>query len=126
MTAIDADLSRITSIGSYCFYYCSALSSFEFMRSMTKLTSIPSYCFYYCTYFNNLDVIPASVTSFGSYAFYQCRITDLSRIRSTDTLNSHCFTYNTTLTSLATLKPRTSFPTYLFYYCSGLKQADLS
>lgn len=126
MTAIEADLSRITSIGSYCFYYCNTLSSFEFMRNMTKITSIPSYCFYYCTLFNNLDVIPTSVTSFGSYAFYQCRISNLSRIRPTDTLNSYCFAYNTTLTSLTTLKPRTSFPSNLFYYCSGLKQADLS
>ena len=126
LTTISANLNHITSLGSYCFYYCNTLSSFEFIRGMTKLTSIPTRCFQSCTYFNNLDVIQTSVKSFGAHAFQYCKITDLSRIRSTDTLESYCFAYNTTLTSLTTLKPRTSFPSYLFYNCSGLKQADLS
>lgn len=126
LNSVTANLSHVTSLGSYCFYYCNTLASFEFVRAMTKLTQIQSYCFYYCTYFTDLSVIPSSVTTFGTYCFYQCRITDLSRIRSTDTLNSYCFGYNTTLTSLSTFKPRSTFPTYLFAGCSGLKQAHLS
>ena len=69
---IDRSLSgeytneTVTSIGSYAFYSCSALTSV----SLPVATSIGSNAFYSCSALTSVS-LPA-VTSIGDYAFYRC------------------------------------------------------
>ena len=60
--------NSVTSIGSYAFYGCTALTSIEIPNSVT---SIGSFAFYNCTALTSIE-IPNSVTSIGYYAFYNC------------------------------------------------------
>ena len=58
----------VTSIGSYCFNNCSALTSFTFSEG---ITTIPEHAFDGCTSLQTA-VIPNYVTSIGAYAYYGC------------------------------------------------------
>lgn len=65
--------SRCTSMPTYAFYYCSALSSINFLSSCwTNLTSLPSYAFYYCTGLTQLSSLPSRIKTLGSYCFQYC------------------------------------------------------
>lgn len=148
VTRVTAMSSHITSLASYGFYYCQAMTAFVYPAS--TITSIPTYHFYYCiklnvpaipatvtsigsyafAYINQSQfssiTIPASVTSIGSSAFYYCyylRYITFETGTSTLTLNSYAFAY-TMYYSKASIdlspRPITSIPSNCFYYCRYL------
>ena len=67
LTSIDIP-SSVTSLGRGCFYDCSSLTSVTIPSSVT---SVGEYCFYYCSSLTSID-IPSSVTSLGDYCFRDC------------------------------------------------------
>ena len=80
--------SRMTSTAampSYAFYYCSSLSSIDWLSSCyPKLVSIPSYAFYYCQEIKSLSSLPSRIKSLGGYAFYHCTgLTGIQDLRNT-------------------------------------------
>lgn len=102
--------SRMTSTAampSYAFYYCSSLSSIDWLSSCcTGLTALPSYAFYYCQGVKSLSSLPSRIKSLGSYAFYYCTgLTGIQDLRSTG------------LTSL--------YNSNVFQYCSNIKEWKL-
>ena len=147
-TRVTAMSSRITSLASYGFYYCQALTEFTYPAS--SFTSIPTYHFSYCSrlnvpaipatvtsigtyafaYINQSQfssiTIPASVTSIGSSAFYYCyylRYITFATGTSTLSLGNYAFAY-TMYYSQASIdlstRPITSIPSNCFYYCRYL------
>ena len=92
--------SKITSIGSYAFGYCSRLTSITFP---SNLTSIGEYAFVYCSSLTSIT-LPSNLTSIGEYAF------------------SYCFG----LTNITFPSNLTSIGEYVFYCCRGLTSIDLS
>ena len=60
----------LTNIGSYAFYYCSALTGELVIPE--NVTSIGYYAFYRCNGLTGELVIPEGVTSIGYYAFSSC------------------------------------------------------
>lgn len=102
--------SRLTSnsaMPSYAFQYCNALSSIDWLNGCyTGVTAIPSYAFQYCTTIKSISSLPGRIKSLGSYAFANCTgLTGVQDLR------------NTALTGLTN--------TYVFYYCSGVKEWKL-
>jgi len=99
--------SHCTSMLTYAFYYCSALSSIDFLSSCwTGLTSLPSYAFYYCSGVTQLSSLPSRIKTLGSYCFQNCTgLTGIQDLR------------NTGLTSL--------YNTYTFANCSNVKEWKL-
>lgn len=62
--------SRCTSLPTYAFCFCSALSSINWLSSFTSVSQIPSYCFYYCTSIPSLSALSATnVRSISTRAF---------------------------------------------------------
>ena len=107
----------VTSIGSYAFYYCTALINVIIPDSVT---SIGSYAFYNCTSLMNVT-IPDSVTSIGSYAFYSC--TSLMNVTIPDSvtsIGSYAFSGCTSLTNIVIPDSVTSIGSYAFYGCTSL------
>lgn len=99
--------SHCTSMPTYAFYYCSALSSINFLSSSwTSLTSLPNYAFYYCTGLTQLSSLPARIKTLGNSCFRYCTgLTGIQDLRSTG------------LTSL--------YSTYTFANCSNVKEWKL-
>lgn len=124
LTDLDG-CQNITTLNTsgYQFAACSGLTSFN---GLGNITTLPQRSFYGCTSILSLSTLPTTVTSYGSYCLVHTKISDLSKIRSTDTLDSYCFAYMNSLTSLTTLTKRSSLPGYVFYGCTGLKNVDLS
>ena len=112
----------VTSIGSYAFYYCTALINVIIPDSVT---SIGSYAFYYCTSLMNVT-IPDSVTSIGSYAFYSC--TSLMNVTIPDSvtsIGSYAFSGCTSLTNIVIPDSVTSIESYVFYNCTALTNVTI-
>lgn len=62
--------SHCTSMPTYAFYYCAALSSIDFLSSCwTSLISLPGYAFYYCSGLSQLSSLPARIKTLGLYCF---------------------------------------------------------
>ena len=112
----------VTSIGSYAFYYCTALINVIIPDSVT---SIGSYAFYNCTSLMNVT-IPDSVTSIGSYAFYSC--TSLMNVTIQDSvtsIGSYAFSGCTSLTNIVIPDSVTSIESYVFYNCTALTNVTI-
>ena len=112
----------VTSIGSYAFYYCTALINVIIPDSVT---SIGSYAFYNCTSLMNVT-IPDSVTSIGSYAFYSC--TSLMNVTIPDSvtsIGSYAFSGCTSLTNIVIPDSVTSIESYVFYNCTALTNVTI-
>ena len=58
----------VTSLGDYCFIYCSSLTSITIPSSVT---SLGEYCFEQCSSLTSIT-IPSSVTSLGTCCFSGC------------------------------------------------------
>ena len=54
------NLPKVTTIGDYCFYYCTSLTSVN----LPKVTTIGDYCFSHCTSLTTI-YLPL-ITSLGS------------------------------------------------------------
>lgn len=116
-----------TTIPENCFSYCSALKS---VTIPSTITSIGNNAFYNCTGASFTSVtIPASVTSIGVYAFGYCYyLKNITFESSSSTLTlgtysfAYCF-YQSAAVGTVDLSPRkiTSIPNYCFYYCRYLK-----
>ena len=76
--------SRCTSMPTYAFYYCSALSSINFLSSCwTGLASLPSYAFDYCAGLTQLSGLPARIKTLGAWCFGYCTgLTGIQDLRS--------------------------------------------
>ena len=85
MIKTGSRLSSTAAMPSYAFYYCSSLSSIDWLSSCyTSLTSVPSYAFYYCQGVKSLSSLPSRIKSLGNYAFCQCTgLTGIQDLRNT-------------------------------------------
>ena len=78
----------ITSLGEYCFYECTGLTSIEIPSSITSLGDL---CFTFCFGLTSIE-IPSSITSLGEYCFYEC--TGLTSILLNWDTSNKILTYN--------------------------------
>ena len=110
------DASRITSIGSYAFQNCVALTTITIPEAVM---AIPAYAFYYCT---SLKEAPLSerITSIGSYAFYNCTALTELTIPAGMSVGSYAFGYCSRLTEL-TIGDGANIGSYAFQSCSSLR-----
>ena len=96
MVKTGSRLSSTSAMPYYAFYYCSSLSSIDWLSSCyTGLTALPSYAFRYCQGITSLSSLPSRIKSLGSYAFYYCTgltgIQDLRNTGLTSLYNSNVF-----------------------------------
>jgi len=124
--------SRCASMPTYAFFYCTALSSIDFLgSSWTGLTSLPNYAFYYCTGLTQLSSLPARIKTLGSYCFQYCAgLTGVQDLRSaglTSLYNPYTFANcaNVKEWKLPASLTGTYFGTYEFYYNSNLSAMQL-
>ena len=96
----------VTSIGSYAFYNCSALTS---VNAPTSVTSIGSYAFSGCSGLSSFT-IPTSVTSIGERAFSGCTsLTSINIPRSVTSIGRNAFDTCRSLTSITVAGGNTVF-----------------
>ena len=136
---------QVTSLGNYCFYECTSLTSIKIPSSVTdfgvkcfyKCTSLPTInipssvksignsCFDYCTSFTSID-IPASVESIGDLCFFSC--TSLKSINipsSVTSLGNACFGYCTSLPSIVIPSSVATLGEKCFLNCTSLKSITI-
>ena len=116
--------SRMTSTAAmpvYAFYYCSSLSSIDWLSSCyIGLDELPSYAFYYCQGITSLSSLPSRIKGLGSYAFYYCTgLTGIQDLRNTGLIglyNSNVFRYCTNVNEwkLPSTLTGTYFGDYIF------------
>ena len=81
-------LGTVTSLGEYCFWSCTGLTSVVIPSSVTSLGYA---CFWDCTGLTSV-VIPNSVTSLGYACFYRCTgLTSITIPNSVTSLEKFCF-----------------------------------
>ena len=107
----------VTSLGSFCFFSCSNLTSIVIS---TSVTSLGSSCFSDCSNLTSI-VIPASVTSLSSNCFSSCsNLTSIVIPASVTSLGNNCFYNCSSLTSIIIPEGVTSLGNNCFYGCSNL------
>ncbi len=144
----------VTSLGAYCFQYCSALTSTG-LESNSTVTSLGTYCFQHCFHListgfeSNSTVkslgdycfqstaltstgleVNSTVTSLGQACFYGCSALTSTGLESNSTVTSlgaHCFQdcNHLTSTGLATNTTLTSLSQACFALCSALTSTGL-
>ncbi|ELP83556.1 hypothetical protein EIN_001070 [Entamoeba invadens IP1] len=83
---------NITSIGKYCFGYCSSLNSVNIPSSVT---SINNGCFRVCSSLSSVT-IPSCIKSIGDYCFNECiNLTSITIPSSVISIGIQCFLSNT-------------------------------
>ena len=132
MVKTGSRLSSTTAMPSYAFYYCSSLSSIDWLSSCyTGLTELPIYAFYYCQGITSLSSLPSRIKSLGYYAFCYCTgLTGIQDLRSTgltSLYNSSVFRYCTNVTEwkLPSTLTGTNFGSYAFANNSQLSAIEL-
>lgn len=107
----------ITSLGSYCFYKCSGLTSITIPDGMTQLGD---YCFNNCSGLTSIT-IPDGVTSLGNYCFLRCSsLTSIDLPAGLTSLSYRCF-YNCSSLTFITIPGSVAYlGGSCFSYCSGL------
>ena len=113
----DGITYSVTSLGDYCFMWCSSLTSITIPNSVT---SLGDYCFRDCSSLTSIT-IPNSVTSLGDYCFYGCRsLTSITLGNSVTNLGDYCFWACSRLTSITIPNSVTSLGDCCFENCSSL------
>lgn len=132
MVKTGSRLSSTAAMPSYAFYYCSSLSSIDWLSSCyTGLTALPSYAFYYCQGITSLSSFPSRIKGLGNYAFYYCTgltgIQDLRNTSLTSLYNSNVFWYCTNVTEwkLPSTLTGTYFGNYTFANNTQLSAIEL-
>lgn len=146
ITEVTADdLAGATSLGIYCFYYCTELASVVISDTVTSLgpncfykctslasieipnsvTVIGNSCFQHCSSLASI-VIPDGVTVLNSYTFANCSsLTSVEIPNSVKTLGSSCFYYSDTLASIVIPDSVTTIENNCFYQCKKLASATM-
>ena len=106
-----------STIGGYTFAYCYDLASVTFAEG-SQLSSIESYAFYHCEALTALE-IPDGVTSFGSYVFGYCGITSLTMPAALTSIGASAFAYSS-VQSVVIPASVTSIGASAFAYCRSL------
>ena len=87
----------VTSLGEYCFYECSSLTSINIPSSVT---SLGNGCFAGCSSLTSIN-IPSSVTSLGWACFANCSsLASINIPSSVTSLGEYCFGGCSSLTSI--------------------------
>ena len=114
--------NSVTSIGSYAFFYCSALTSVTIGESVT---SIGSYAFYICSALTSVT-IPNSVTTIGDNAFLCCSsLTSVTIPNSVTSIGEWAFCGCSSLTSVTIPNSVTSIRYKAFEDCSSLTSVTI-
>ena len=80
----------VETIGVHAFEFCVSLETVDFSKC-TKLSSIGTYAFNYCSVLNNV-VLPTSVRTLGSHAFESCEaLTNLKLNEGLETIGQFAF-----------------------------------
>ena len=106
-TGSNMPIASNATMPSYAFYYCTALSSIDWLSSCYPgLVSLPDYAFAYCQGVKSLSSLPSRIMRLGSNAFYNCTgLTGIQDLRSTG------------LTSL--------YNGFVFYSCTNVNEWKL-
>ena len=84
----------VTSVGEWCFYDCSSLTSITIPNSVTGLGDD---CFYGCSSLTSIT-IPNSVTSLGDGCFWDCScLTSITIPNSVTSLGNYCLYRNSSV-----------------------------
>ena len=114
--------SSVTSIGDRAFYKCSSLTSVTIPDSVT---SIGDRAFYKCSSLTSVT-IPDSVTSIGDSAFYDCDgLTSVTIPDSVTSIGDAAFYECSALTSVTIGNSVTSIGDSAFSYCTGLTSVTI-
>lgn len=132
MVKTGSRMTLTAAMPSYAFYYCSSLSSIDWLSSCyAGLTALPSYAFYYCQGVKSLSSLPSRIKSLGSHAFYYCTgLTGIQDLRSTgltSLYNNNVFQYCTHVTEwkLPSTLIGTYFGSFIFGNNSALSAIQL-
>ena len=120
--------NSVTSLGDYCFFYCTGLTSIAIPNSVT---SLGDRCFSGCSYGLESIVVESGNTVYDSREDCNAIIetatnTMITGCKNTKIPNSvtslgyECFFYCTGLTSIAIPNSVTSLGDWCFSYCTGL------
>ena len=108
----------VTLVGSYAFYYCSALTAV----SLPSVTSVGEGAFYYCSALTSISLPMA--TSVGSAAFYYCSALTSISLPMVTSVGSEAFSGCSALTAVS-LPSATSVDYGVFNSCSALTAVSL-
>ena len=115
-------IPTLTSIGSFAFYYCTALTGVMIPNSVS---SIGSGAFSYCFALTSIT-IPDSVTSIDNYAFRGCTaLTSVTLPNNPTSLGFSVFAYCTALTSITIPDSVTSIGDSEFAGCTALTSVTI-
>ena len=110
--------STVTSLGNYCFYDCSKLTSIN----IPNVTSLGNDCFNGCSNLTSIEI--PNATSIGDYCFYSCTNLTSINIPKATSLGNDCFYGCSNLTSIE-ISEVTSLGDYCFYDCDSLTSIEL-
>ena len=114
--------SSVTSLGEYCFWDCTGLTSITIPSSVT---SLGYRCFRDCTGLTSIT-IPSSVTSLGVECFGHCTgLTSITIPNSVTRLRDACFWGCTGLTSITIPSSVTRLGDYCFRNCISLEEITM-
>lgn len=105
VTALQID-SKVTCIGNFAFYGCTALTSVSFSDSVTN---IGNYAFYGCTGMTEI-ILPDNVTDIGERAFSNCTgFTSINIPEKCTSIGRYAFLDCTSLTGIWVDKNNTAY-----------------
>ena len=112
----------VTSLGEYCFAYCTGLTSIDIPDSITNFGDAS---FLDCTDLTSIN-IPDGFISFGIGCFRDCtNLTSINIPDSVRSLEDTCFMSCTNLTSIDIPDSITSLGDYCFWGCTSLTSIDI-
>lgn len=114
--------SSVTSIGSFAFSNCTALTSITLPSS---ITSIADWAFAYCKPLRSVG-LPSTLTSIGSWAFAHCTsLRGISLPASVTNVSNSAFAYCSSLSELTLPSTTTSIADWAFAYCTSLQSVSI-